>query len=272
MNSNEKMSDDEEKSPKLQMYGIFNKIQSVTDTKNNLKKLINLYENENINEFISNLEKIFAIIFYNYDKNTVPLKNIREFLKTFLDKITKNQKNKKKNEEFINYFCELFIHNSKKIKYKTLNIYFLNIFLYPYVNGGILLYKSDTLENIKIYVLNLLKSKTPSILNNVLHLLDKVSDLQKDNEIWGMLENLMNGDNKNIKKEIIKIFENNNENITKYLIDMIDDESSEMRLFAFEKLTKIQNFDVLDSKIKIKIFFIGLSDNNPKIKQAAQKI
>ena len=53
---------------------------------------------------------------------------------------------------------------------------------------------------------------------------------------------------------------------------MIDDESSEMRLFAFEKLTKIQNFDVLDSKIKIKIFFIGLSDNNPKIKQAAQKI
>ena len=272
MNSNEKMSDDEEKSPKLQMYEIFNKIQSVTDTKNNLKKLITLYENENINEFISNLEKIFAIIFYNYDKNTVPLKNIREFLKTFLDKITKNQKNKKKNEEFINYFCELFIHNSKKIKYKTLNIYFLNIFLYPYVNGGILLYKSDTLENIKIYVLNLLKSKTPSILNNVLHLLDKVSDLQKDNEIWGMLENLMNGDNKNIKKEIIKIFENNNENITKYLIDMIDDESSEMRLFAFEKLTKIQNFDVLDSKIKIKIFFIGLSDNNPKIKQAAQKI
>ena len=106
----------------------------------------------------------------------------------------------------------------------------------------------------------------------VLHLLDKVPELQKDSDIWERLEILINCDNKGIKREIIKIFENSNENVTKYLLEMFDDDSSEVRTFAFDKLSHIKNFDSISPKIKVKLFFIGLSDTSPKIHQNTKKI
>lgn len=108
-----------------QIFKIFNEIQSETNTKENMKSLYRLYESTNINEFIKILEDIFLIIFYNYDKNTCPLKNIKDFLKTFIDYTLKNQKLKNKNITFLNYFCNLFTKNGKKSKYKQLSVYFL---------------------------------------------------------------------------------------------------------------------------------------------------
>ena len=257
---------------KEKIYQIFNQIQTSTEIKQNLKDLYELYEEHNTKEFIEIIENVIYIIFANYEKNTVPLKNIRDFFRTFIEKISINQKLKKKNSEFINHFCDLFTQNTRKIRYKSLSIYFLQIFLIPYSNGNVLLYKSETLEDIKSYLLNILKGKQTILLMGVLHLLDKVPELQKDSDIWERLEILINGDNKGIKREIIKIFENSNENITKYLLEMFDDDSSEIRTFAYDKLTRIKNFDSISPKIKVKLFFIGLSDTSPKIHQNTKKI
>ena len=89
-------------SPKEKIYQIFNQIQTSTEIKQNLKDLYELYESLNIKDFIEILEKVILIIFSNYEKNTVPLKNIKEFLRNFIEKISKNQKIKKKNSEFLN--------------------------------------------------------------------------------------------------------------------------------------------------------------------------
>ena len=83
------------KKTKQKIYDIFSAIQTRTDTKENLQSLYELYESTPIDEFNEILESIFMVIFYNYDKNTLPLKNIREFLKSFIEKIVKNQKLKK---------------------------------------------------------------------------------------------------------------------------------------------------------------------------------
>ena len=257
---------------KQTLYGIFNEIQTRTDTKENLQSLYELFEATPIQEFNECLENVFLIIFYNYEKNTLPLKNIREFLKSFIEKISKSQKLKKNTKEFLNYFCNLFTLNAKKIKYKSLSIYFLTIFLLPYTNGNILLYESETLEEIKNYILNILKGKQTVLIQSVLHFLEKHPSLQKDSDVWERLEMLLNGTNKTIKREIIKLFENSNANITKYLLDMYDDESSEIRQFAFEKLCRVQNFHTIDSKVKVKIFFVGLGDTSPKIQEYGKKL
>ena len=114
------------KKKKQKIYDIFSAIQTRTDTKENLQSLYEIYESTPIDEFNEILESIFMVIFYNYDKNTLPLKNIREFLKSFIEKIVKNQKLKKQTKEFLNYFCNLFTLNGKKIKYKSLSLYFLS--------------------------------------------------------------------------------------------------------------------------------------------------
>ena len=75
---------------KQTLYGIFNEIQTRTDTKENLQSLYELFEATPIQEFNECLENVFLIIFYNYEKNTLPLKNIREFLKSFIEKISKS--------------------------------------------------------------------------------------------------------------------------------------------------------------------------------------
>jgi hypothetical protein len=101
-------------SSKQKVYKIFSDIQISLDKKENLSEFFEIYEDISINEFITYLDNIFGMIFTQYDKNTVPIKNIREFLKKFLEKCVKNSKLKKKNIELINHFCELFTKLQKK--------------------------------------------------------------------------------------------------------------------------------------------------------------
>ena len=133
-------------SSKQKVYKIFSDIQTSLDKKENLSDFYEVYEDISINEFISILDNIFAMILTQYEKNTIPLKNIREFMKKFLEKSVKNSKLKKKNIELINHYCELFTKSAKKSKFKMLCIYFLNCFLGPYSTGNVLLYKSNSLE------------------------------------------------------------------------------------------------------------------------------
>ena len=145
--------------PKQKVYKIFDDIQTSLDKKENLSDFYEIYEDISINEFITILDYVFGMILTQYDKNTVPLKNIREFLKKFLEKSVKNSKLKKKNTELINHYCELFTKSAKKNKFKILCIYFLNSFLMPYSTGNVLLYKASSLESIKLYLLNILRGK-----------------------------------------------------------------------------------------------------------------
>ena len=259
-------------SPKQKVYKIFDDIQTSLDKKENLSDFYEIYEDISINEFITILDYVFGMILTQYDKNTVPLKNIREFLKKFLEKSVKNSKLKKKNTELINHYCELFTKSAKKNKFKILCIYFLNCFLLPYSTGNVLLYKSNSLESIKLYLLNILRGKQTFLITLVLQLLSKVPSLLKESEIWERLEILINGPNKSIKKEIIRLFELNNEDILKYLVKMYDDDSTEIRIFAYEKLSKCKLFHTVDARNKVKIFYIGLSDSNEKIKEFTKRI
>ena len=259
-------------SPKQKIYKIFDDIQTSLDKKENLSDFYEIYEDISINEFITILDYAFGMILTQYDKNTVPLKNIREFLKKFLEKSVKNSKLKKKNTELINHYCELFTKSAKKNKFKILCIYFLNCFLLPYSTGNVLLYKSNSLESIKLYLLNILRGKQTFLITLVLQLLSKVPNLLKENEIWERLEILINGPNKSIKKEIIRLFELNNEDILKYLVKMYDDDSTEIRIFAYEKLSKCKLFYTVDPRNKVKIFYIGLSDSNEKIREFTKRI
>ena len=258
--------------PKQKVYKIFDDIQTSLDKKENLSDFYEIYEDISINEFITILDYVFGMILTQYDKNTVPLKNIREFLKKFLEKSVKNSKLKKKNTELINHYCELFTKSAKKNKFKILCIYFLNSFLMPYSTGNVLLYRASSLESIKLYLLNILRGKQTFLITLVLQLLSKVPSLLKENEIWERLEILINGPNKSIKKEIIRLFELNNEDILKYLVKMYDDDSTEIRIFAYEKLSKCKLFYTVDSRNKVKIFYIGLSDSNEKIREYAKRI
>ena len=259
-------------SSKQKVYKIFSDIQTSLDKKENLSDFYEIYEDISINEFINYLDNIFGMIFTQYDKNNVPIKNIREFLKKFLEKSVKNSKLKKKNTELINHYCELFTKSAKKSNVKMLCIYFLICFLGPYSSGNVLLYKSTSLDNIKIYLLNILRGKQTFLITLVLQLLAKVPNLLKESEIWERLEVLINGPNKNIKKEIIRLFELNNEDILKYLLKMYDDDSTEIRVFAYEKLSKSKLFYTIEPRHKVRIFYIGLCDNNEKIKDYTKRI
>ena len=259
-------------SSKQKVYKIFSDIQTSLDRKENLSDFYEIYEDISINEFINYLDNIFGMIFTQYDKNTVPIKNIREFLKKFLEKSVKNSKLKKKNIELINHYCELFTKSAKKSNVKMLCIYFLICFLGPYSSGNVLLYKSNSLDNIKLYLLNILRGKQTFLITLVLQLLAKVPNLLKENEIWERLEVLINGPNKNIKKEIIRLFELNNEDILKYLLKMYDDDSTEIRVFAYEKLSKSKLFYTIEPRHKVRIFYIGLCDTNEKIKDYTKRI
>jgi len=259
-------------STKQKIYKIFSDIQTSEDKKENLSDFYEIYEDISTNEFIKYLDNVFGMIFTQYEKNTVPIKNIREFLKKFLEKSVKNSKLKKKNIELINHYCELFTKSAKKSNVKMLCIYFLICFLGPYSSGNVLLYKSNSLDNIKIYLLNILRGKQTFLITLVLQLLSKVPSLLKENEIWERLEILINGPNKNIKKEIIRLFELNNEDILKYLLKMYDDDSTEIRVFAYEKLSKSKLFHTIDPKNKVRIFYIGLCDTNEKIKDYTKRI
>lgn len=134
------------------------------------------------------------------------------------------------------------------------------------------LYKAEAQSDIKALILDSLKKKQTKILMNCLQLLKNIPELYKDSDIFTCLEDLLDGPSKIVKKEIIKLFEKSNENITNYLLQMFDDQSKEIRIFAYEKLCKINDFHGIDSNKKVEIFYVGLSDPDKTIQDYTKKI
>jgi hypothetical protein len=116
---------EEQQNIKLEIYRIFNQIQTDTNTKENLSALITLFEKRRIDSFIVGISNIVNMTFMQYDKNFSPLKNIIDFLKRFLDKICKIQKVQREIIVFIEYFCNLFCQNAKKNEHRELCFMFL---------------------------------------------------------------------------------------------------------------------------------------------------
>jgi hypothetical protein len=111
---------------KEKIYKIFNEIQTRTNTSENLESFIKIYEEATPTEFNAVMENVFLIIINYYDKNDVVLKNIKEFIKSFIERILKIPKVLKNTKKFINHFCKLFTSNTKKPKWKNLCISFLS--------------------------------------------------------------------------------------------------------------------------------------------------
>jgi hypothetical protein len=110
-----------------EIYAIFNSIQTGSNMAENLENLVKHFEKDKDKEnFISLLEKVFFIIIKNYEKNNMALKNIKDFIQDFLEKIIRNQKQKDGAKKFLNYFCQLFATHTKKQKFKIVNIYLLS--------------------------------------------------------------------------------------------------------------------------------------------------
>jgi hypothetical protein len=114
---------------KVEVYKIFNDIQTRTNTMENLESFLAIYEKskgKGMPDFLSALEQVFLIVMKNYEKNNIVLKNIKEFIKLFIEKIIKITKLKESTKMLINYFCKMFTGNAKRPKYKTLCVYFLS--------------------------------------------------------------------------------------------------------------------------------------------------
>jgi len=112
---------------KAEIFKIFNEIQTRTNTKENLEELINHFKKSKPAKFCEDMDDIYLIIIKNFDKNTMPLKNIKEFSKDFLFSVLKLPKHQEQAKKFLNHYCEFFIQNPKKNKHKTILLYFLGI-------------------------------------------------------------------------------------------------------------------------------------------------
>lgn len=145
------------------------------------------------------------------------------------------------------------------------------MFLIPYSNNFQSLYEKESLEDIKLFILNILRGKQISLHMSVLKLLQKHTVLQKEEDIWERLEALLNNSTQVIKKEILKLLEIDNTKILSYLLEMYDDDAVEIRNFVYEKLSEIKNFELIDPATKVKLLYIGLSDNSAKVQASAKK-
>jgi hypothetical protein len=113
------------------IYEIFNSIQTGSNTNENLENLLMHFEKDKDKEhFIKHLENVFLIIIKNYEKNNIALKNIKDLIQDFLEKITRNQKQKEGAKKLLNHFCQLFSSHARKQKFKIICIYFLSMSLF----------------------------------------------------------------------------------------------------------------------------------------------
>ncbi len=150
--------------------------------------------------------------------------------------------------------------------------FFKDVFINPYKNEYSNLYKEETLEEIKSFLLQTLHLKNTKSQLVALKFLQKNPLLQKDENVWSRLEYLLYNSKQGIKMEILKLLIIEDPKTLKYLIDLYDDESSEIRHFVFDKISELKNFDLISSTEKLKLFYIGLSDNNQKVFDSALKL
>jgi hypothetical protein len=108
-------------------FNAFNEIQTGTNINHHLDKFLNHFDKKNLKSLLTNLEEVFMIIIKNFDKNNIPLKNIKNFLKKFITKIVNIQNKIPLAKEFICHFCSFFTQDTKKSKYRSISLYFLSI-------------------------------------------------------------------------------------------------------------------------------------------------
>jgi hypothetical protein len=109
------------------IYEIFNSIQTGSNTAENLENLVKFFEKDkDKTHFVENLEKVFLIVIKNYEKNNIALKNVKDFVQDFLEKLMRNQKLKDGTKKLLNHFCQLFSSHMKKQKFKIVCIYLLS--------------------------------------------------------------------------------------------------------------------------------------------------
>lgn len=110
------------------IFQIFTEIQTGTNTKENLDKLLIFFDQKTIKHFFENLEQVFLIVIKNHENNNIPLKNIKDFIKQFFQKIVIIPKKIDLTKEFICHFCRFFTQTTKRSKYRSVSIYFLRNF------------------------------------------------------------------------------------------------------------------------------------------------
>lgn len=248
-----------------EILSIFNSVQKNEDISDNLTDLVKLTENKNnLKIIIETLDRIFLIIYKEFESGLNAFTHIKEFLKAYVERILKIKKEQIP-ENLINHFCRFFCQEPKKKNLKSVSMYFLSIFVSPYEKYS-KFYHPDTIEEVKDTIVNALKSKYVNYQDSTIKLLKKVPFLQKERVIKIKLEELLFSSTVQIKKGILNLFDISQPDKLEILLEMCDDESSEVRHFVYDKLYKLSDLTIMNKKMKVKLFFIGLSETENKNK------
>lgn len=255
---------------KEEIYSIFNQVQNNEEISKNLQALVKLCEvKRNLDKVLQSMDEVFKIVLFNYETGMDAFTHIKEFIKSFIDSILKCRKEDIP-KTIINHFCIFFCQEPRKSKIRSVMFFFLTTFVMPYIKFPHF-YLDDTLEDIKEAILSCLCSKMGNIQELGLNLLKKVPYFQKNKEIKLKMEELLSSSSVKVKRDILGLIDLTDKNKLDYLIEMHDDESGEIRLFVYEKLSMLQ-ISQLDSATKIKLFFIGLSDPIERNRNSARKV
>ena len=192
---------------------------------------------------------------------------LKDFLRLFVGRIIKHKKDSLP-KTILNHFCKFLSKDPKKLKHKILSLVLLFIFI---SNADVYMsfYSNETFEEVKNICLSALTSKTATYQEQALKIIRKVPYLQKNDLIMKQLDELLVFSNVKLKKDILNIIDLSDKANIKYLIELHNDESSDLRYFIFEKLGKINSFKDLDEESKVKILISALSESNDKARVPA---
>lgn len=258
---------------KKNIYNIFNEAQvRKEDHIMHVENLISICEKSaNINMFNQSLKEIIKILLVDYEPGSNYFDNIKEFIKLFLNVLSKHKKEAIP-KNIINNICDFLSQEPKKKVTKTISIFLLGLFLIPY-NKFPNLYYQKTLDNVADIILIGLNSKSVTYISHSIKLLKKVNFFQKNIEIKVKLEELLNTSNVKIKKDILDMLDISDINILSKLVEMHDDENNEIRLFVYNKiLNDLNSIKHINKYTLVKILCIGLKESNRKSKDICAKI
>jgi hypothetical protein len=110
---------------KFEVYRIFNEIQSRTNTNANAESFFKIFEKTEPDVFNSYLEKIFLMIFKSYKERSAALKNIKDFLRMFIEMMVRRSKTPRI-QQFFKFLCTFFTQECIKKRDNKLCVYFLS--------------------------------------------------------------------------------------------------------------------------------------------------
>lgn len=254
-----------------QIYSIFHEVQQGLNFTENVTELAKIAENKkNLKAFLETVDRIFLIIYKNFEPGLEAFTQIKEFIKILVEKIV----NIKKSEipiTIINHYCQFFCQEPRKKTLKNISMHFLGLFLNP-LSKHPNYYKPESLDEIKECILSALRSKANNYQDAALKFLKKFPTIQNDNDVKERLDEMLLTAPVQIKKSVLGLIDISTGNKLDSLLEMCDDESSEVRAFVFEKLYKLDTLSYVDKKMKVKLFFIGLSEADNKNKGLAKNL